>query len=53
MHLRVPSGTSGCLLAAGICACDNDSEDVSKAETAARIVRWRRVFICVVLMIQW
>ena len=50
MHLRVPSGTSMPSVAAGICACKMDVAGVRNAKTAASTVRWRRVFICVFLL---
>ena len=53
MHLRVPSGTSMPSVAATTCACKMDVAGVRNAKTAARTVRWRRVFICVFLLMQW
>src|SRR5262245_58379992 len=54
MHLRVPSGTAGCLVVTDTCACNIVSEGVRKTKMAARIVRWRRVFMSVcVLLMRW
>ena len=53
MHLRVPSGTSIPSVAATTCACKMDVAGVNNAKTAARVVRWRRVFIYVFLLMQW
>src|SRR6516225_9331650 len=49
MHLRVPSGTS---MPSVICACNIDVAAVRNAKTAASIVRRRRVFICVFLVMR-
>jgi hypothetical protein len=47
MHLRVPSGTSMRFVGATTCPYNIDAEGVSKTKTAAKIVRWRRVFMSV------
>src|SRR5436190_22547735 len=52
MHLRVPSGTSMPSFAASIRACRIDVAGVRSVKTAARVVRWRRVFICVFLLMR-
>ena len=52
MHLRVPSGTSMPSVAASTCACRMDVAGVRNAKTAASTVRWRRVFICVFLLMR-
>src|SRR3954468_15760147 len=51
MHLRVPSGTSTPPVAMRTCACNMDVAGISKDKTAARTVRWRRVFICMFLVL--
>src|SRR5436190_18300170 len=52
MHLRVPSGTSMPSVAARTCACNMEVAGVSNAKTAASIVRRRRVFIYVFLLMR-
>src|SRR5437764_7736877 len=52
MHLRVPSGTSMPSVAASTCACRLDVAGMTNAKTAASIVRRRRVFICVFLLVR-
>src|SRR6266516_7107194 len=52
MHLRVPSGTSMPSVAASTWACKVDVVGVRNAKTAASTVRWRRVFICVFLLMR-
>src|SRR5204863_9346937 len=49
MHLRVPSGTSIPLVAPSSRACNTDVADVRNAKTAARLIRWRRVFIWILI----
>src|SRR5580765_586251 len=51
MHLRVPSGT---LIpsVANTWACKVDVAGVRNAKTAASTVRWKRVFICVFLLMR-
>src|SRR5882762_7462572 len=52
MHLRVPSGTSMPSVAASTWACKMDVVGVRNAKTATSAVRWRRVFICVFLLMR-
>src|SRR5215216_3215566 len=52
MHLRVPSGTSVPPVGASSWAYKTDVAGVSNAKTAARVVRWRRVFICGFLLMR-
>src|SRR6266478_5995069 len=52
MHLRVPSGTLMPSVAASTCACEVDMAGVRNAKTTASAVRWRRVFICVFLLMR-
>ena len=49
MHLRVPSGTSMPLSGASNCACKGNVAGARNVKTAASVVRWRRVFMCVLI----
>src|SRR5437763_7866203 len=49
MHLRVPSGTSKPPAGASSCACKMGVAGVSNAKTVARLIRWRRVFMWILI----
>src|SRR5436190_18319103 len=52
IHLRGSSGTLMPSVAASTCACKVDMVGVRNAKTVASIVRRRRVFICVFLLMR-